>query len=281
MKFVTHTLASKGRLLVIDKPVVMGILNSTPDSFFEGSRVQSMQQVIDKAGKMLEEGAAILDMGGQSTRPGAIRVSSGTEAERVLPFVAEVKKQFPECWISIDTFSASVAEAAVANGADLINDISAGEDDSTMLEIVSNKKVPLVAMHKKGTPESMQQNPDYQNVVSELITYFRQKKLHLESLGIHDWILDPGFGFGKTLEHNYAILRELESFAIFQRPILVGLSRKGMVQKALGVSADHALNGTTALHMAALERGATILRVHDIAEAVQCITLQQLLNGNR
>jgi dihydropteroate synthase len=237
--------------------------------------------VIDKAGEMLQEGASILDLGGQSTRPRATRISAADESQRVLPFIAEVKKNFPECWISVDTFYASVAEQALQQGADLVNDISAGEDDQHMLEIVAKYKIPYVAMHKKGTPQDMQNDPEYSDVVLDLIRYFREKKVQLESMEIFDWMLDPGFGFGKTLQHNYAILNALESFAIFQRPVLIGLSRKGMVQKALGVSADGALNGTTALHMAALQRGAAILRAHDVKEAMQCISLHQLLAGSK
>lgn len=272
MPFKTFTLNSKGRLLVIDKPLVMGILNATPDSFFEGSRV-SADQVVDNAGEMLLQGATILDIGGQSTRPGAEQIGAEKEVERVIPAIEQVRKAFPDCWISVDTYHAPVAEMALNAGADIVNDVSAGDDDVDMLPLIAKMQVPYIAMHKKGRPETMQENPQYENVTTEVLQYFRDKKFQLEKKGIFDWIADPGFGFGKNLEHNYTLLNNLETFQILERPVLVGVSRKGMIQKALGVVAADALNGTTVLNTIALLKKASILRVHDVNEAMQCITL--------
>lgn len=251
---------------------MMGIINSTPDSFFIKSRVHQ-NQVVDVAGQMLSGGAVILDCGGQSTRPGAKPVERNEEADRVLPVIENIKKQFPDCWISIDTFYSDVAEAAVLAGADIINDVSAGDDDENMLKTVSKLKVPYIAMHKKGKPADMQDKPEYDNPVKEILDYFIIKKAEFEHHAIYDWIADPGFGFGKTLNHNFSILKNLGTFQLIGRPLMVGLSRKGMIQQTIGVSADQALNGTTALNMAALMKGANILRVHDVIEARQCIQL--------
>lgn len=254
----------------------MGILNVTPDSFHKSSRV-SGQELIDKAGQMLSEGAGILDIGGQSTRPGAAQIGAEIEAERVIPGIEALRKAFPACWLSIDTYHASVAENAVQAGADIINDVSAGDDDTSMLPLVGQLQVPYIAMHKKGKPEDMQENPSYENVVQEVLDYFVQKKRELEQYGIYDWVLDPGFGFGKSLTHNYSLLQHLETFQILDKPVLVGISRKGMIQKALNIDAAQALNGTTALNMAALLKKAQILRVHDVKEAVECVKLWQNL----
>ncbi|MBS3913821.1 MAG: dihydropteroate synthase [Bacteroidetes bacterium] len=267
------TLRSKGRLLELNQPLVMGIINATPDSFFEGSRNLISENALIHAEKMLADGADILDIGGQSTRPGATLVAQEEEISRVIPILKGIRNRFPDAWLSIDTFYAEVARQAVEEGADIINDISAGDFDANMLPLISEKKVIFVAMHKKGEPSNMQVNPSYLDVLDEIIRYFRSKKNQLESLGIYDWILDPGFGFGKSLEHNYTLIAGLNSLHLFDVPVLVGLSRKGMIQKLLGVTADTALNGTTAANMAALERGANILRVHDVLEARQCIDI--------
>ncbi|MBL7811163.1 MAG: dihydropteroate synthase [Bacteroidetes bacterium] len=267
-----YTLQSRGRLLVLDKPKVMGILNLTPDSFYKQSRAAT-DQVVEMAGQMLEQGATILDLGGQSSRPGSERICADQEGERVWPATEAVRAAFPDAWLSVDTYHAAVAEQAIRLGADIINDISAGDDDPEMLPLVAREQVPFIAMHKQGKPETMQQNPEYKDVTLEVLSYFREKKIQLESMGIYDWVLDPGFGFGKSLEHNYTLFQNLETFQLFDRPVLVGVSRKGMIQKVLGVDANHALNGTTALHMAALMKKASILRVHDVREATECITL--------
>lgn len=259
---------------------IMGILNATPDSFFEGSRIQ-IEQVVDMAGKMLEEGADILDIGGQSTRPGAILVSAREEADRVLPVTERLVSAFPGISISIDTFYSHVARLAVSGGASMVNDISAGEDDEAMLTFIAESKVAYVAMHKQGNPQNMQKNPVYADVTADVTSYFRQKKDLFHTIGIENWIIDPGFGFGKTIEHNFALLRNLQEFKKLGKPLLVGISRKSMIWKTLKTNAENALNGTTALHMISLMHGADILRVHDVKEAKECVTLYQSIYDNQ
>lgn len=254
----------------------MGILNITPDSFYNKSRVTE-NQIVDVAGHMLEDGASMLDLGAQSTRPGATLISESEESARLCPAISAIKKHLPDAWISADTFYAVVARDAVSSGADIINDISAGDDDSAMLSVVSKMQVPYIAMHKKGVPATMQQNPQYENVYTEVLTYFVAKQAQLRAEGIFDWVLDPGIGFGKTVEHNFNLLQNLSGFQIFERPLLIGVSRKGLIQKTLNVDASGALNGTTALNMFSLTKGAAILRVHDVKEAVDCVKLWQAL----
>lgn len=250
----------------------MGILNATPDSFYEGSRIQ-LHKVEDLAGQMLSDGADILDIGGQSTRPGAVPVSASEEIDRVLPVIENILQHFPATTISVDTYYASVAKAAVEAGATVVNDISAGDDDPEMLPFIAKAGVTYIAMHKQGIPLNMQDNPAYTNVVKDIIAYFSSKNVLFQNLGINDWILDPGFGFGKTQAHNFQILRQLKDFGIFNKPILIGVSRKSMVWKTLHSSPAEALNGTTALHMAGLMNGADILRVHDVKAAAECLKL--------
>lgn len=257
-------------------PVVMGILNATPDSFHGDSRVNA-SQAVDIAGQMLETGAGIIDIGGQSTRPGAVAVSASEEADRALPVVEAVCKAFPHAQVSTDTWYASVAKAAIQSGARIINDISAGEDDPDMLALAGRLGVTYIAMHKQGQPATMQQNPQYGHVVNDVLDYFAQRQAVFRHHGIYDWVIDPGFGFGKTQAHNFQLLNNLHAFSIFGRPVLAGISRKGMTWKTLGITAAEALNGTTALHMAALMKGAGILRVHDVKEAVECVRLFQAL----
>jgi len=257
----------------------MAILNATPDSFFEGSRV-NVQMAVDKAGQMLLEGAHMLDIGGQSTRPGSVSVAAVEEADRVLPVIQAVCKAFPQAVVSIDTWYASVAEQALQLGAKAVNDISAGDDDLDMLPLIAKQGVQYIAMHKQGQPASMQNNPLYNNVVQEILDYFKAKKKRFDELGIHNWVLDPGFGFGKTSAHNFSLLRNLRALREIGVPVLAGLSRKGMVWRTLHIEIEDALNGTTALNMAALINGADILRVHDVKEAVQCLTLYQYYCGN-
>jgi dihydropteroate synthase len=266
-----------GSLISLDQPVVMGILNITPDSFFESSRVGSNDQLLVQAEKMLLDGAQILDIGGQSTRPGATLIDWEEERKRVVPAIELLSKHFPEAILSIDTFYAKVAEESVAAGAHIINDISAGEADSEMFPLLQKLQVPYIMMHKKGSISTMQNNPKYGNIVLEIVDYFSKRLAELQALGVADVILDPGFGFGKTLEHNYELLQKLDRLKLFELPILVGVSRKSMIQKVLQTSASDSLNGTSALHMIALERGANILRVHDVKEAVQCVKLFQSL----
>lgn len=272
------TLRSKGKLLLLDKPMVMGILNVTPDSFYEESRLQNESSAILKLSeKMLLDGADILDIGGYSSRPGAAEVSEEEELERVIPAIKKISKEFPEAILSIDTFRSKVAKEAILNGAALVNDISAGTLDSDMLATVGNLDVPYIAMHMKGNPKIMQTMTDYENIIMEMMRYFSEKLNECKKSGIKDVIIDPGFGFAKTLEQNYWILKNLSYFKTIQAPILVGLSRKSMIYKKLETTAENALNGTTALNMAALINGASILRVHDVKEAIETVKLYKQL----
>lgn len=268
-----YTLNCKGRLLTIDEPVVMGILNVTPDSFYSGSRVQQTDEVLQKAATMIAEGAAILDIGGQSTRPGSTRISAEEETARVVPAIEAIKQQFPTIFISIDTYYAEVAKQAVEAGADLVNDISAGNMDAAMLATVAQLQVPFIAMHMQGTPDTMQENPQYENIAKEVVDYFSTKTKQCKEAGIVDVILDPGFGFGKTITHNFQLLKQMEALQMFQVPVLAGLSRKSTIWRTLNITADEALNGTTVLNTLALTKGANILRVHDVKEAVETIRL--------
>ena len=275
--FNKNSINCSGKLISLAEPKVMGILNITPDSFFESSRIGSADNLLAQAEKMIVNGASFLDIGGQSTRPGATLISVEEELERVIPAIALLNNHFPEVILSIDTFYASVAKEAVAAGAKMVNDISAGDIDEEMFPLLGNLCVPYIMMHKKGMPINMQDNPVYADIVLEIVDYFAAKIEKLHALGVADIILDPGFGFGKTLENNYQLLQKLDRFKLFELPLLVGVSRKSMVQKVLNVSALESLNGTTALHMVALERGAKILRVHDVKEAVECVKLFQSL----
>ncbi len=268
-----YSINCKGKLLLFDSPKVMGIVNLTPDSFFKGFLGESEQALVDLAGGMLEQGAHILDIGGQSTRPGSTLLSASVEAERVLPAIAILTKHFPGAIFSVDTFYASVAIAAVHNGAVIVNDISGGNMDAAMIEEVGRLKVPYVCTHIKGTPQNMQQNPVYENVAIEVLDYFSNKLAACRAAGILDVIADPGFGFGKTLAHNYTLLKELNVFKMLGVPVLAGVSRKGMIQKVIGKTAAQSLNGTTAVHTIALLNGANLLRVHDVAEAVEAVEI--------
>ena len=266
-------LLSKEKKLSLTTPVIMGILNTTPDSFYGKSRVQTEQESVDLAGAMIEAGAAIIDIGGQSTRPGSERVSFGEELERVAPVVRAIRRAFPEAWLSVDTYFSSVALACIGLGIDMINDIAAGDNDPKMFRTVFDNEVAYVAMHKKGNPETMQDDPHYDDLMGEILEYFNQKKQEYRKADFANWVIDPGFGFGKTTEHNFQLLNQLQKFRQFNKPLLVGISRKGMIWKTLNGTPETALNGTTALHMAALDRGANILRVHDVKEAKECIDL--------
>ena len=267
------TLNCKGKLISFKEPVVMGILNVTPDSFYEGSRNTNIDQVIDKAGKMVQEGVAILDIGGQSTRPGSVRLSAEDEISRVLPVIELITKKFGDIPVSIDTYSSIVARRAIEAGASIINDISAGEMDERMMDVVAELRVPYICMHMKGSPENMQKDPVYDNIALEVIDFFVKKIDTCKRAGIHDVIIDPGFGFGKTIDHNFELLKKLSVLKILDKPILAGLSRKSTIYKTLGITVDEALNGTTALNIIALQNGANILRVHDVKEAVETIRL--------
>ena len=264
-----YRLNVSGRLLELSTPVVMGIVNLTPDSFHLASRVSEQEAILDLVGRHLREGAAILDLGAQSTRPGADLLDAETEWSRLSPALKLIRGNFPEAILSIDTFYASVAERAVAKGADIINDVSGGQLDAAMFSTIGRLKVPYVLMHMQGTPKSMQRSPEYRDVTAEVIRHLAEGIDRLRQSGVPDVIVDPGFGFGKDLSHNYTLLRNLDAFRLLDAPLLVGLSRKSMVNKVLGTTAEQALNGTTVLNTLALTGGAKILRVHDVREAVE------------
>ena len=274
------TLNCKGRLLIINEPIVMGILNITPDSFYAGSRFQENNRIIDTVGHMIEDGATIIDIGGQSTRPGAEKISADEETKRVIPVIETIRKTFPNLFISIDTYYAAVARHSVIAGADIVNDISAGLLDPGMPEAVAQLNVPIIAMHMKGTPQTMQGLIHYEHLIPEILEYFIERISHLEAAGIKDIILDPGFGFAKTIEQNFLLLAGLENLKILQKPMLAGLSRKSMVYKTLNTTPEASLNGTTVLNTIALTKGANILRVHDVKEAAECIKLTSQLQSS-
>jgi dihydropteroate synthase len=267
------TLNSKGKLYSMAKPVVMGILNTTPDSFFDGGKHITTDEALRQTEKMVNEGAAFIDIGGYSSRPNAPHIDESEELKRLIPVVEVVAAHFPEILISIDTFRSNVALEAIAAGGHLINDIAAGDDDAAMMQTVAGLNVPYIMMHKKGTPQTMQQNPHYEDVTSDIIHYFAQKISQARAHGIKDLIIDPGFGFGKTIAHNYKLLQQLNDFRLFGLPVLAGLSRKGMLQKITQTSATTALNATSSANTIALLNGAHILRVHDVKEAIECINI--------
>lgn len=262
-----------GNLIDLSKPKIMGILNLTPDSFFDGGNYKSDVEILNQTEKMLQEGATFIDIGGQSTRPNATFLNVNDEQNRVLPIVQLLLKKFPQIIISIDTFHSQVADICLQNGAALINDISAGSFDAKMYEIIAKHKVPLILMHSKGTPQTMQNLANYNNLIQEITFYFSQKIAQARSFGINDLIIDPGFGFAKTTEQNFELLQKLESLKIINLPILIGLSRKSMIYKTLEIQPKEALNGTTCLHTIALLKGAKILRVHDVKETAEVIKL--------
>jgi dihydropteroate synthase len=267
------TLNYKGRLLVIDRPWIMGIINITPDSFYAGSRQTQTEDILRQAEKMLEEGADILDIGGQSSRPGSKIISKEEEIQRVLPAIEQIYNRFPEAVISIDTFYSDVARRCVQAGAGIVNDISAGNMDTEMLQTVAALQTPYIIMHMKGKPDTMQQEPVYDNLLKEITDFFITKIDECKKAGIRDIIIDPGFGFGKTIAHNFELLRCLSVFKILNCAILLGVSRKSTIYKTLGYTAEEALNGTTVLNTVALLNGANILRVHDVKEAREAVLL--------
>jgi dihydropteroate synthase len=274
------TLNCNGRLLVIEGPLVMGIINSTPDSFYTGSRFTGIDAALAQCEKMLSEGADIIDIGGQSTRPGSTSVSAEEELQRVIGSVGAIHKNFPEAVISIDTYYSAVAREAVAAGASIINDISAGSLDDELLPLVAALRVPYVLMHMQGTPRTMHQDPQYENVTREVLDFFIRRTAMLREAGIKDIIIDPGFGFGKTIAHNFELLRNLSVFSLPGCPLLLGISRKSTIYKTLHITPEETLNGTTVLHTIGLMNGATILRVHDVKEAKQAIRLTEACRGN-
>ncbi len=270
----------QGRAVTFDGPAVMAIVNITPDSFYGSSRLATESQILSCAARALEQGAAVLDVGGYSSRPDAADVPPGEEWQRVRKALSVLRREFPQAILSVDTFRASVAQRAVEEfGVQIINDISGGELDKDMFQTVADVRAAYVLMHMRGTPETMQNLTHYDNLLSEVVRYFEQRVNKLRALGVSDIILDPGFGFAKTVQQNYELLRKMASLQLFELPVLAGLSRKSMIYKPLGCTPDEALNGTTALNMLALQQGAAFLRVHDVKPAMEAIRLYQLYCG--
>jgi dihydropteroate synthase len=278
--FKPYSLFSGIKSIEIEHPLVMGILNTTEDSFFDGGKYHTIQAALKRCEHMISEGVDIIDVGGQSTRPGAIIKSQEDEIKATVPVIEAIRKTFPNILLSIDTFRANVAQQCVDKGANIVNDISAGDDDPSMLTTVAKIKVPYIAMHKKGIPENMQQHAIYKDVSKEVNEYFEKKLKEIKEIGIQQVIVDPGFGFGKTIDHNYQLLNQLEDLHQHQLPILVGLSRKSMIWKTLNIRPEQALNGSSVLHTMALLKGTHILRVHDVKEAKECIQIVERLRKN-
>lgn len=269
----------KPDVLNLTDPIVMGILNLSPDSFYDGGKYTTEKEWMQKAGEIVSEGGSIIDIGAASSRPGAKVIDPKEEIERLKPAVKSIRKEFPETFISVDTYNAEVARMSVEEGADMINDVSGGTIDKDMFKAISKLKVPYVLMHMKNRPENMQNNPTYNDVVEDLISYFRDKIHELNNLGFDDIIVDPGFGFGKSISHNYRLMKKLRSFSVMGYPLLVGISRKSMINHVLNIGPEKALNGTTILNTLALIRGAKILRVHDVKPAMEAIALVSLVEN--
>ena len=271
---------ANGRLIDLSEPQVMGILNVTPDSFYAGSRGVTERYILDRLQQILNEGASIVDIGAYSSRPGAQEVSIEEEMERLRTGLELIREHRPDAIVSVDTFRADIAKMCVEEyGVAIINDISAGQMDDRMFATIARLGIPYIIMHMKGTPQTMQTNPQYDHFLKEVFYYFSEKVQKLRDLGVKDIIIDPGFGFGKTLEHNYELMNHLEEFALFELPLLVGISRKSMIYKLLGTTPEEALNGTTALNTMALTKGAHILRVHDVKEAVETVKIVQKMKA--
>lgn len=267
------TINCKGRLIDLHRPVVMGILNITPDSFYSESRNSSPEKLLKSAEIMLKEGATFLDVGGYSSRPGAVDISAEEELQRVIPAIEIILKNFPEALISVDTFRSSVAHQSIEAGAAMVNDISAGNLDPEMMQVVAKHQVPYIMMHMRGTPQTMKDLNDYIDLPQEVISYFSENVKKARSLGINDLIIDPGFGFSKNANQNFKLLSHLDLLQVLDLPILAGLSRKSTIYKTLNIDAEEALNGTTVLNTVALLKGASILRVHDVKEAMEAVEL--------
>ncbi|MFM7015265.1 MAG: dihydropteroate synthase [Bacteroidota bacterium] len=276
---IANSIKCGNQLISLSHPIVMGIINTTPDSFYDGGKFNEELAFIKRFEQMLNEGAMIIDVGGASSRPGATTLSTHEEISRTIPFIKSALKQFPKAIISIDTYNATVAEEAIYAGASIINDISGGSLDDNMFDTVEKMKVPYVLMHMKGTPDTMKAHCHYENLIAEVYQYFHAKIVELMQRGIQDIILDPGFGFAKNTEQNFALLKNLAFFKNLNLPILAGLSRKSMIYQSLGITANESLNGTTALNMISLLNGSSILRVHDVKEAIQAIQLYSLYDG--
>lgn len=275
------TINCKGKLIDLNTPIVMGVLNLTPDSFYDGGKFRKPALILKQVEKMLQENASILDLGAYSSRPGAEHVSEDEELLRLLPIINLILKEFPKAVLSIDTFRSKVADKSLQLGAAIINDISAGNIDENIVDIVAKHQVPYIMMHMKGTPKNMKDLTDYDDLIKELLKYFSEKVAIARKKKINDIIIDPGFGFAKTREQNFQLLAHFDLFQTFDLPLLAGLSRKSMIYKTLNSTPSEALNGTTALHMVALQNGANILRAHDVKEANECISLFKELKANR
>ena len=273
------TISLREKLMDFSVPKIMGILNITPDSFYDGGRYNSKDKIQKQIEKMIISGADIIDVGGYSSRPGAKDISIEDELNRVIPAIEIIKQKFPKTIISIDTFRSRVASEAIISGADIVNDISGGNLDSNMFETVSKHKVPYILMHMRGNPENMMSKTNYENVTKDIYRYFSERIDKAKSYGINDIIIDPGFGFSKTTQQNYELLNNLEFFKEFQRPIVIGVSRKSMIYKTLNTTPDKALNGSSVLHTVSLMKGANILRTHDVKEALECIKIVSQLDG--
>ncbi|CAM3040814.1 dihydropteroate synthase [Flavobacterium frigoris] len=272
------TINCKGQLIDLSIPKVMGILNVTPNSFFDGGKYNDESELLTQVDKMISDGATFIDIGAYSSKPSAEFVSEGEELGRIIPAVQLILKHFPEALLSIDTFRSEVAKACIENGAAIINDISAGNLDDEMFDVIAKYKVPYIMMHMRGTPQTMQSMTHYEDILKEILFYFSEKVNKARSLGINDLIIDPGFGFAKTIDQNYEVLRKAELFQLLELPLLVGVSRKSMIYKTLNNSAKEAFNGTTVLNTIALTKGAKILRVHDVKEAIECVLLWKKIN---
>lgn len=270
---IKKSLNISGKVISLETPLVMGILNITPDSFYKKSRQCSIDNVLIASEKMLEDGAAIIDVGGYSSRPGADEVTQIEEINRIRPVIDAISSRFPESIISIDTFRSEVASVALNSGAHLVNDISGGQLDEKMFDLVANWNCPYILMHMRGTPKSMMQKTDYQNMLKEIVQYFSERVYQLRTKGVKDIIIDPGFGFSKSVDQNYLLLKNLDYLKVLELPILAGISRKSMIYKKLGITSQEALNGTTVLNSFSLMKGASILRVHDVKEAVETVKL--------
>ena len=274
------TLNIRGELIDLSTQKVMGILNVTPDSFYDGGYYNSNAKILKQVEKMIEDGATIIDIGGYSSRPGAENIAEKIELDRVIPTLKDCKKYFPQTYFSIDTFRSKVAEECIYNGADIINDISGGNLDNKMMKVVGKYQIPYIIMHMKGNPSNMVKKAKYDDIIGELISYFSKKIDDAAKANIKDIIIDPGFGFAKNISQNFQLLNNLDFFKNLEKPLLVGLSRKSMIYKTLNIKPDKALNGSTALHTISLIKGANILRVHDVKEAVECIKLVEELKKN-
>lgn len=275
----TMTINCKGQLIDLSTPKIMGILNVTPNSFFDGGKYKNETEILSQVEKMVTEGAAFIDIGAYSSKPNAEFVSEEEEISRIVPAIDLILKYFPETILSIDTFRSEVAKMSIESGAAIINDISAGHLDNKMLAVIGKYNVPYIMMHMRGTPQTMQTLTVYDDIVQEMLFYFSERIAKARSFGINDLIIDPGFGFAKKLDQNYEVFQKMELFNMLNLPLLIGISRKSMIYKTLNISIEEALNGTTILNTLALNKGAKILRVHDVKEAMECVTLFNKINS--